>query len=259
MIEQNFFEKIEQVDFTSGGHSYRTPVFYLDATAISAGFLTPLQRLREILPSPRLQPLRATPWHGVTVITAFEFRETDIGPYNEVAIAIPITLDKSAPVFTGLRHHMAKGPMIYVHHLPVTTEIARFAGVEFYGYPKFIAKIDFAREGDWLHCHLAEGDRSILTLSAKEIDVKPEARWRSDCITVREGRLIRSEIMFNQKSLGVSRNRREVRLDLGDHPISDELRSLNLGRMLELRYLPHYEAILSGPLESFALQEGKAS
>ena len=46
-------------------------------------------------------------------------------------------------MFTGILRKPPTEPEVYIHHLPVTTEIARDAGVEFAGYPKFLAYIGF--------------------------------------------------------------------------------------------------------------------
>ena len=138
------------------------PVFYYDVTAVMVAFLTPLVKVKELLPSARMKPLRATPWHAVTVISCFEYRDCDAGPYNEVAISFPFTLDHPAPILTGLLHHIAAGPMAYVYKLPVTTEIARQFGVDFYNFPKFLANIDFKRDDVWIHCRFSEGGRDIF-------------------------------------------------------------------------------------------------
>ena len=54
-------------------------------------------------------------------VTALEFRESDIGPYNEVAISVPFTLDKPSPHFTGVFREPSKEPKLFIRHLPVTT------------------------------------------------------------------------------------------------------------------------------------------
>jgi hypothetical protein len=253
MRETAFYEQVEHIETEWRGGRINLPVFYYDVTTIVAGFLTPLDRVLKLLPSPRMKPLRATPWHAVTTIVCFEYRDSDIGPYNEVAISFPITIDKPTTVLTGLLRHIKEGPMAYVHHLPVTTEPAYHAGVDFYNYPKFIANIDFKREGGRVTCRLAEGDSHILTLSVREIPVKPLERWRFHGITIRDGRILRSEVILNVGEQGISRNSGDVKLELGSHPIAEELRSLNLGRMIHLQYIPRNQSILTPVLESYTI------
>jgi hypothetical protein len=138
-----------------------------------------------------------------------------------------------------------------VYKLPVTTEIAYQFGVDFYNFPKFLANIDFTREGDWIRCRLAEGGRHILTLSARWLPVKPSPHWRFHGISTRDNRILRSEVVVNVGSQAISRNPGHVRLEIGDHELGRELRHLSLGRMVHLQYLPKCQTILSGVVESY--------
>lgn len=251
MQDVAFFDQVDRLPKDCRGRAFNLPVFYYDVTAIMASFLTPLAKVRALLPSPRMKPLRATPWHAVTVVACFEYRESDAGPYNEVAIAFPFTLDNAAPVLTGLLSEIRRGPLAYVYKLPVTTDIAYRFGVDFYNYPKFLASIDFTRDGGWIRCRLAEGARHILTLSARQLPVKPSPRWRFHGITTRENRILRSEVVVNVGSQAVSRNPAHIRLDIGDHELGEELRRLRLGRMVHAQYIPQCQTILSGVVETY--------
>jgi len=230
-----------------------TPLFYYDFTGLMVTFVTPLSRIRALLPSPVMQPLRLTPWHGVTIVGAFEYRDTDIGPYNEVGVMFPITLHKPAPVLTGLLKALAEGPMTYIWRLPVTTEVARCLGVEHAGFPKFVADIQFDRHAGWIDCRVAEGDSHILTLSVREIPLRDAGRLPLHMTTVHSGRILHLVANNQLHRLGISRNPSNVRLELGSHSIAQELRRLGLGRMMECHYFPSGQVILSAPLESYDL------
>ncbi len=256
MRDRAFFDQVERLPKDCRGRALTLPVFYYDVTAILAAFLTPLGKVRALLPSSRMKPLRATPWHAVTVVSCFEYRDSDAGPYNEVAIAFPFTLDESAPVLTGLLGEIRRGPLAYVYKLPVTTELAYQFGVDFYNYPKFLASIDFTRDEGWIRCRLAEGDRHILTLSARRLPVKPAPRWRFHGVTTRNDRLLRSEVVVNVGSQAVTRNPAHVTLELGDHELGRELRELHLGRMVHGQYLPECQTTLSGVVETHAMTSG---
>lgn len=254
MRDLSFYQQVEHLEKDCRGHPLPLPVFYYDLTAVLAGFLTPLDKVKRILPSPRMKPLRATPWHAVTVIACFEYRDCDAGPYNEVGITFPFTMDKPAPILTGLLRHIAEGPMAYVYKLPVTTELAYEFGVDFYNYPKFLATIDFTRENGWLKCRVAEGAQHILTLTARQLTTRPSRRWRFDGITTRDGRILRSEVVVNVREQAISRNQANVKLELGDHPVAQELRTLSLGRMVHLQYVPQCQTTLSGVVESWDMK-----
>ncbi len=249
----DFFKGVPQASVSVGDYNMYTPLFYYDFTALTVAFMTPLSRIRALLPSPAMHPLRLTPWHGVTMLAAFEYRDTDIGPYNEVGVMFPITLQKPAPVLTGLLRAMAEGPMTYIWQLPVTTEVARYLGVELAGFPKFVADIKFDRHDGWIDCRVAEGDSHILTLSVRDTPLHDSGRMPTHVANVHSGRILHLLLTNNLPRLATSRNPSDVRLELGSHSIGRELRRLSLGRMMECRYCPEGQLILSQVLESFDL------
>jgi hypothetical protein len=147
---------------------------------------------------------------------------------------------------------MPDAPMTYSHHLPVTTEIARIVGAEFAGYPKFLADIEFTEEGDWLTCELKSDGQNVLTLSGRMLDAKRLPRYRVHPITFRRGYILRSELVLSEREMGASRSGKDVRLELGDHRIAEELKELRLGRVLGFGYCPQAQGILTPVFESFA-------
>jgi hypothetical protein len=250
MRDSSFFEQIQQVSHTVEGHEFKVPTFYYDITTINAAFLTPVRQVKKRLPSRQMKPVRVTPFHAITAITAFEYRDTDIGPYNEVSIGLPVTVGRAALVGWGALRVLQE-PTAYVMQLPVTTEIARYGGVAFFGFPKFIAEIEFQRENGWIHCHLAAEGKDIFTLSARQLKTKPAGRSRLHALTIMGERILRSEIMINQPQRGVSIRQEDVRLELGDHAIANNLREMQLGRMLQLQHMPAHQSILTSAIESY--------
>ena len=253
MLDSGFFDEIEHREVPWGERSISVPVFYYDNLRLDAFFLAPGKKLNALLPSSRMHPFRVTPWHGIVTISAMEFRDSDIGPYNEVSISIPFTMDSPTPVFTGILRRGPEEPNLFIHSLPVTTEIARDAGVDFAGYPKFIAKIEFESQGGWVSCHLADREHSILTLAGRQIETQKAPRSRINFFSIRGERLLRSVAVSSERLQARSKDRSHVRLELGDHPIAQELKELGLGRMLAYQYVPQYQSILSPALESFPM------
>jgi hypothetical protein len=249
--ESGFFEGIAHKEVSWDNRTLSVPLFYYDAMAIGAALLTPLDKIQRLLPTPRMQPVRLTPRHGLTTITAHACRYCDNGPYNEVAIGFPVTLSEGAPSFTRPSRRSTDVRTVYTRHLPVTTEIARDAGVEFANYPKFVADISFEGGNGRLCCRLAEKQDHILSLTVSHLDLEAGERTYIHSLTFREGRILRLEFVLSACERGMSRNAKDATLELGDHPIADELRKLGLGRMVYCYRVPRFQAILSPVLESF--------
>ena len=247
-----FFQEIEHTPVPWRDYQLYAPLFYQDLMFLTISLLAPMHRLKALLPSSRLKPYRITPWHGALSITAYAYRECDLGPYNEVSIAIPVTIDRDTPLFTGTLRKMPPVLMPYILHLPVTTEIAREVGAEFAGYPKFIAEIEFVDNGNWLTCELRADNQHVLSVGCQKTALTRFPRYRVNPLTYRRGYLLRSELVIDERQMGRSRNGKEARLALGAHPIAEALRGMNLGKVLGYGYCPRAQAILTPVFESFA-------
>ena len=256
MSTNGFFQEIEHTAVPWRQYQLHVPVFYQDIRFMSMSILAPVERIRAILPSERMKPYRVTPWHGAISVTVYEHRESDMGPYNEVSIGAPITIDEKTPIFVGSLRRMPKVPLVYSQHLPVTTEIAREVGAEFAGYPKFIADIEFVEEGDWLTCKLEVDGQNVLTLSGRKLELKRVPRYRINPVTYRRGYILRSEFVVSERDMGSSKSGKDVKIELGGHRIAEEMRELKMGRVLEYGYCPHTQGILTPVFESFARDKG---
>jgi hypothetical protein len=248
--DSEFYSEIAHIAFRRDGMDLPVPAFYYDTRSFGGYWSAPTERVKALLPSDRMHPYRLSPGRAMVGITAYEYRDCDIGPYNEVSIGIPFTLDVLSPLFTGTLRRPKGIPKTYTLHLPVTTEAARYAGVEFYGYPKFLAEIGFEEQGQWLACRLAVDGHEILTLKGRQIPLVQTPRTRVHPFTSRGGRLLRCEFILNVRQAGASRGGADVRLELGSHEISDQLRALGLGNALAYHYCPQYQGILTPVLES---------
>jgi hypothetical protein len=246
-----FFREIEHVQIPWRDRSIPVPAFYRDVGYFGAAFRTPLAAIRERLPSTRLHPVRITPNSGLTAVTVIEYRDCDVGPYNEISIGFPVTIDREASLLSQILPLRAPQTMSYILHLPVTTEFARDAGVEFYGFPKLVARIDIERNGGQWTARLAEGGQEILELAVREPPFRDAPQMRRHLLSHRGGRLLRCESMHSAHRIGAAKGKRGVELKLGDHPIADELRALRLGRAAYRFVAPKLAVILTPVIEGF--------
>lgn len=252
MRRSPFFDGVTQSEVTIAGQAANVPIFYYDGTATSAVFAARLGALRRLMPDPRFSPARLAPGLGAMAITCFEYRDTDIGPYNELAISVVLNEPWFLPNLPGraliasLRRRQLHA---WVQHLPVTTEIARAGGVDFYNYPKFIAGIDFTQSDRTRTCRLSEGAEHILTLTGERIATPRAEQFQLFSHLYMDRQPQSSEFKINTSAMGISLDPRSASLELGEHhPIARELDGLLVGRHpLQYQYLASFEGILYGP------------
>lgn len=94
----------------------------------------------------------------------------DMPPYNEFAVCIPLNSSCFLQVlgYNLLRQMLRMEYDMYFHHLPVTTEVARGGGIDFYGIPKFLASIDFTDTDESVACDLEEGGELICSFRGRK-------------------------------------------------------------------------------------------
>lgn len=249
-----FFDGVAQVEVDAkvAGHPGKLPVFYYDTSMMLALFPARYRALRDLLPDPRFVPALLAPGLGVIAVACLEHRDSDIGPYGEVGISVPLSHPSfrlnlpGRALWHGSRHGQIHSFML---HLPVTTEVARKGGVDFYNFPKFLASIEFDDEVDRRSCRLAEGGEQILRLRGERLPANSHAERQFFFHLWMDRQPQQTEFKVNQVELGRSFRRGAATLELGGrHPIARELdRVLVSRRSLQYDYIPRLEAILYGP------------
>lgn len=232
MRDDDFFKDTPRKALEMKGLSLEFPVLYYDFRFTTCIFTARINRLKKILPHPQFIPIQIWPGTGMLGITAFEYRDTSVEPYNEVAVTVPLNFPPAA--FLG--KHTALSMMrrnvfpVYIHRLPVTTEIARDFGIYFYDYPKFLADIDFQERGKYLEITLKEGDDLILKLLAKKLPLKKSAQVEFHTFSLGEKAIMHTLIEGRAAKFGQKMWGKCGELELGSHRISDELKDLGLSK-----------------------------
>lgn len=209
----------------------------LEGSMFSASFRVPFDKVKNLMPSPKILPVEYSPGLTEIIIQANEFRHINIlYPYNEVAVAIPVSCQ------TGSKNTVSYGR--WYLHLPVSTEDGRWAGVENYGYPKFVAEIVFDFNSDTPQCTVTHKGNKILTIKAKALGTQFQ-EWKYDNITMKDGRLLHSSLYVKGQK-GIDETPGGASISFGEHPIATELQLLEMeNTSFRHDYMPTIEAILS--------------
>ncbi|MHB1836841.1 MAG: acetoacetate decarboxylase family protein [Solirubrobacteraceae bacterium] len=247
-----FFDGVAQVNTVWAGVHGKLPIFYYDGSGMTALFPARLGKLKDLLPDPRLQPARLAPGVGVVAVSAFRYADTDIGPYNELAISIALRDPPWQSNLPGrsLRHALRTGQYhAYIHQLPVTTEVAVEDGRTLFHFPKFLAPIAFHEEPETWSCRLVEDGEAILTLRGARIPTPHRRRLQLFSHLWMDGQPQSAEFKLSVLELGLCYRPGAATLELGQtHPIARELAAALLStRAVHYQLMGQFEAILYGP------------
>ncbi len=246
-MKGDFFKGVVQWEFGWKQAIGKLPVFYQDNTSFTAIFTAPTANVLKLLPHKAMKPIEVYPGKCLAAFTAFEYRQSDIDPYNEFSISFPVSFGcMPIPGLTIGLQMLRRSYTAYVWKLPVTTEIARAGGVDLYGYPKFIADIVFKRSPDKIECELSENGKKILTLGGKVLPTSKGAHIRYRTYSMFGEIPLVANVVVNPIEYAQSMNGGAAWLDLGaEHPIAVTLKGLGLSaKPMMYQYSPLNEAIL---------------
>ncbi len=225
------------------GRAVRTPVVVRDAVAMSVMYPVRSADVRRLLPTPRLHPAEWFPGWAICVLAAIEYKDNDLGSYNEVGVNFLVTYGPTPSLpLVGLVTASRRGALgAYVHRLPVTTSFSRDAGRDIWGFPKTVDTITFSDRDDRRSCRLDADGRHVLTLGARRGGTRTLAEIPQDAYAWRDGMLFKTPSRMRAEGVGFRLG--GATLVLGDHPIADELRGVGLPRRaLSTTWFGHWQA-----------------
>lgn len=228
------------------------PVVYTDATAIHAFFRLEHRRAAELLAPTPLQPVRFAGGVAIAAVVAYDYRETSIGPYREVGVALAVVpRGVAAPLLPLV--HLLRAP---AHHdvgwhvvdLPVTTAIADVGGRELWGFPKFVTDIDLelARRELSAVVQAPTGEEPILTLDGR---AGPGVTLQATDLvlyTLRDGVLLRTVVEARGRMHTGTGGGLTLRVGDVGHPMARRLAALGLegARPVAAQVCRFYYAVL---------------
>jgi len=222
-----FFTAVEQVPKDTSAGSCDLPILYRDASQLASFYRVDPAKAAAVLKGVGLEPL-VMMGKTIVLLVGFEYRDTTVGVYNELGLGIMTKLPGTSISALKLIGDLAAQPQqgMFVANLPVTTEAARAAGFEIWGYPKYVTGIETSFDANGVRVVLQdEFEWSIGKQRGLRAKGLPLVTY-----TVREGHLVRTVVRVgNTVKWGGSRSV-QLRL-MGSGPTADNLRTLGLHEM----------------------------
>jgi len=219
MARKDIFANIEPFKiYTIGEHKFQVPIRYYRVDCFFAGYSANYKKIKEIMPSERLKPVRILPGRGIVGLVALEYITNDIGPYGEFAVCVPSTCKHQGKTYAG----------IYIHRLPVTTDLACAAGRHVWGFPKFVCDMDIVNGPLYHDIALSDKKKLMLGFKVKKHGFGISSTKTADAFTIKDKEIIfTSTAMQNTLRVGF---RGDVTITLGQHEMAKELAGLDLGK-----------------------------
>ncbi|HUT54179.1 MAG TPA: acetoacetate decarboxylase family protein [bacterium] len=218
MARRDIFEEIsgfKEISFQ--GHDFKLPILYRRLDTFFAMFGADYRAVSALLPSPRLKPIKVWPGRAAITLNAFNYLDTDIGPYGEFSVGVPCLLKHAGRRLLG----------VYVHRLPVTTEIAMAGGIGLWGYPKFLCDMKFENTAAEHLVTLTAGEQLILELRVKKGGLSVDRAMNLGTFTVKDGEIVYTSLVTQGLARVMPQGLAALRT--GPHEMGAELAALSLG------------------------------
>jgi hypothetical protein len=245
-MENEFFEDVEQHPVEITGGACDVPILYRDIFAVAGVFTAPTLVLKELLPTSKLVPAEIFPGKGLLGFMALDYRDSTLGPYKEFAIMVPVRYRPrfNLPALPVLRMAASLSFEVFIWQLPLTSEAGLHAGIDIWGFPKFLADIDFSTDDKAVSCKLSEGGEHICTLDVNKNPARTKTFFDYTLYSVKDGELLRTQVRGISGSYGRSFKPGAAHLSLGEHSLSRSIREIAPGRSMMTMYIPGGQLIL---------------
>jgi hypothetical protein len=208
------------------------PSLYPDGSSAVGLFMVSSAVAGELIEDSGFEVAELLPGRAALSLACVHYRESDCGIYNEIALAFFVKPRHGKPSripYLGtwldiLRNNSAT----HVWKLPVTTSLARDAGILMWGFPKTIEEIRFDQGDGVATFTLCMEGHEVLSYSVPAQGHRHQPRSAAAVYSLYEGvphyTLLENEFHDVGVRLGGGQ------LKLGNHPMAESLRALGLPR-----------------------------
>ncbi|MFI5781375.1 acetoacetate decarboxylase family protein [Nocardia sp. NPDC051570] len=200
------------------GEKVRMPVEIRRADACSAMFAVDSAAAGRLLADRGLEPVRFA-GRALCSMAFVRYVDGDLGPYHEFAFAL-------------LVRRPGHGIGVYIHWLPVNQSFTCAAGRQIWGFPKEMADIRIEPVGRGHRCAVRLDGRLVVALRVGGGVPLPSGLGGASVDAYAWGDVLR-RTPWVMNPAAVRGRPGGARIQLGDHPVADEMRALGLpGRAL---------------------------
>ena len=215
-----------------------TNTIYYDWTVSTAIFLAPIEKIRPKIPK-NLHLIETEPSMTSIILRAIRVKKAQgLLPYNEFSIEVPVFFKADSLELPGS----------FALYMPVTSEESRWGGAEIVGLPKFLADISFGQSPEHIRCKVSADEKELIYFEIQKVPTVFQS-WDWYIYGLRDNRLLRTHLL-NEGQRGVADVHGGASFRLGTHPISEELRQLEISHFcIQHEYSFKIKSIEERPIE----------
>jgi hypothetical protein len=226
------------------------PTEFRDGASAAGMFLVRSAVANELISESGFRVADVLPGRGLMALTGVHYEDTDCGTYEETAFAFfvePLDGRRGLP-WIGPWMNILRGGRAptFTWKLQVNTTLSQQCGIQMWGFPKTVDQIDYERSEDTARFTLSMNDQLVFRFTVRPGPGRDMPTVASQVYSIFEGAPVLSHL--TQRYRDASHRPRGGELELGDHPLANELRALGLSaRPLLASFMGHLHFSMSAP------------
>jgi hypothetical protein len=206
-----------QPSYEIQGRTVTLPCEVRDASSGTAMYMVDAREAQRLVPD-FLEVLEPAPGLTQLSLLMVDYRDNDLGDYLEVGIVFFVKPRGAGDDAAGT----------YIHQLPVNQRFTCEAGCRIWGFPKSVQDLEMRYADDSVTCRLAMDGRHVFTLTVPRGGSDETPDVPSVGYTLIDGVPHTNVFTRGGRGEGTRPGGEGVSLELGDHPVAEELRKLGL-------------------------------
>lgn len=222
-------KKLNDSQYNIDGTDITLPVQVNSASMLLNTYIVDAKTVAKIIQGTGYKPLIVWPGKAILQLLAVDYKENDLGNYNEGAIIFPvITPQQKCFPLLGAWFALAKGTACnYVYRMPVNQSFTTHAGRFIWGFPKWSTQMDVEFGDSEAQGCFQDNNQLVYTIHAATGGNISFNEQKSPSVTVRNNKAWKTYGVSTAEGATFKMGGKQP--DIGnEHPLALELRSLGL-------------------------------
>ncbi len=217
--------------FEIEGEDLGYPTLFRDGRSAQGLFVVNAGVVNELIADSGFRAAEIAPGRGVLSLNCVHYTDTDCGTYLETTQTFFVDRvgGGSRIPYLGTWADLARGRVAsYTWALQVTTVLSQQAGIQMWGFPKTIEDIELDLSAGWARFSMRMDGRDVFRYAVRAEGSRAPAPLATPVYSIWESAPHVS--MLSQEYRDAGYRPGGGVLELGDHPMADQLRALGLPR-----------------------------
>lgn len=234
--------------FNIEGETLSYPTDFRDGMSLMGSFLVPSKAAEALLADSPFEPAEVLPGRTLFLLNCVHYTDTDCGVYEEIAFAVPAKHHSQRVSRIGTLKGFTNGGDVYTYtwNLGVNSKLSQQAGIQMWGFPKQMADLTWQDDGTDTSMIWNDGDNLVMKFTVPSGGTQESGPISPPVLSAMHGKPYVGYLTQSYSQVGYKPGAGS--LELGDHPVADELKSLGLPkRPLVSIWNGHLEFEMSAP------------